>query len=101
MAPPMDSTSSTSHPEPRSSRPGPDAVTPHPFASPPPESTASPDSETIRRWRTHRVRRQIQSWLYDEEAGLEAALDKLARDLGVTLVVDRASDQPDDQKPPS
>ena len=39
----------------------------------------------ILRWRTGRVQQQIEQGTYDEDAALDAVLDKLAQDLGVTL----------------
>lgn len=50
--------------------------------------------------RTNHVRRQIQRWLYDEEAGLEGALDKLARDLGVELTDAPPEDHDDPSSTP-
>lgn len=58
----------------------PDAIMPRPA-----DEAAQTEADDDQQARTDRLRREIQAWHYDEEAGLEAALDKLAHDLGVEL----------------
>ncbi|MFW6060215.1 MAG: hypothetical protein ACODAQ_08535 [Phycisphaeraceae bacterium] len=44
-----------------------------------------PDGGMVRRWRVRQVRRALREGSYDQERALDAALDKLAAALGVSL----------------
>ena len=47
-----------------------------------------PEDRAIRRWRPQQVRLELRTGRYDEEAALDAALEGLARDLGLALSAD-------------
>ena len=55
--------------------------------APTPETDAEPDEQgdDVRAWLVESVREQIKDGSYDEDAKLDAILDRLAEDLGVEL----------------
>lgn len=56
-----------------------------PVVSPKADTTPTEQSEDVRWWLVETAREQIKNNCYDEDAKLDAILDRLAEDLGVEL----------------